>query len=119
MSSDSDIPTMSVNVKVVNVLASVRDNHGKIIPDLTKNDFTLQEDSHPDLQRLHGRIKFLVRRSEILQKFDLMIEMDDKGQILISNHLVKKSSTGDLLLVDCIALTQNLCRHRGRIAQWV
>lgn len=38
---------MSVNVKVVNVLATVRDKHGKIIPDLTKNDFTLQEDSHP------------------------------------------------------------------------
>ena len=43
----SDTPTMSVNVKVVNVLATVRDKHGKILPDLTKNDFTLQEDSRP------------------------------------------------------------------------
>jgi len=40
-------PTVSVNVKVVSVLATVRDKHGKILPDLSKNDFTLQEDSHP------------------------------------------------------------------------
>lgn len=40
-------PTVSVKVKVVNVLATVRDKHGKILPDLTANDFTLQEDSHP------------------------------------------------------------------------
>jgi len=39
--------TVSVDVKVVNVLATVRDKHGKIIPDLTKDDFTLQEDGRP------------------------------------------------------------------------
>lgn len=46
-STDADTPTMSVNVKVVNVLATVRDKRGKILPDLTKSDFTLQEDSRP------------------------------------------------------------------------
>jgi VWFA-related protein len=46
-SSDSDIPAMSVSVKVVNVLATVRDKHGKILRDLSRNDFSLQEDSHP------------------------------------------------------------------------
>jgi VWFA-related protein len=45
-SSDSDIPAMSVSVKVVNVLATVRDKHGKILRDLSRNDFSLQEDSH-------------------------------------------------------------------------
>jgi VWFA-related protein len=40
-------PTVSVNVKVVNVLATVRDKHGKILPDLSRNDFTLREDTHP------------------------------------------------------------------------
>jgi len=38
---------MSVSVKVVNVLATVRDKHGKILRDLSRNDFSLQEDSHP------------------------------------------------------------------------
>jgi VWFA-related protein len=40
-------PKISVEVKVVNVLATVRDKHGKIVPDLTKDDFTLEEDGHP------------------------------------------------------------------------
>jgi VWFA-related protein len=40
-------PTVSVNVKVVNVLATVRDKHGKIVPNLTKDNFTLQEDNQP------------------------------------------------------------------------
>src|SRR5258708_21747051 len=39
-------PKISVQVKVVNVLATVRDKHGKIIPDLTKDDFVLEEDTH-------------------------------------------------------------------------
>ena len=39
--------TVSVDVRVVNVLATVRDKHGKIVPNLTKDDFTLEEDSHP------------------------------------------------------------------------
>jgi VWFA-related protein len=40
-------PKISVQVKVVSVLATVRDKHGKIIPDLTKDDFVLEEDTHP------------------------------------------------------------------------
>lgn len=40
-------PPIAVNVKVVNVLATVRDKHGKIIPNLTQNDFTLEEDGKP------------------------------------------------------------------------
>jgi len=42
-----DQPKISVQVKVVSVLATVRDKHGKIIPDLTKDDFVLEEDTHP------------------------------------------------------------------------
>src|SRR5579864_1018325 len=45
-STEPSTPTVSVNVKVVNVLATVRDKHGKILPDLSKCDFILQEDSH-------------------------------------------------------------------------
>jgi VWFA-related protein len=40
-------PPITVNVKVVNVLATVRDKHGKIIPNLSQNDFTLEEDGKP------------------------------------------------------------------------
>lgn len=43
----ADAPTASSNVRVVNVLATVRDKHGKIIPNLAVSNFTLEEDSKP------------------------------------------------------------------------
>jgi VWFA-related protein len=43
----SATPTFSSQVKVVSMLATVRDKHGKIVPDLTKDDFTLEEDGKP------------------------------------------------------------------------
>src|SRR6266403_5394676 len=36
--------TIAVDVKVVTLPVTVRDKHGKIVRDLTKDDFTLQED---------------------------------------------------------------------------
>src|ERR1700689_3463806 len=39
--------TISVDVKVVTLPVTVRDKHGKIIRDLNKDDFTLQEDGRP------------------------------------------------------------------------
>jgi VWFA-related protein len=41
------VSTISVKVKVVNVLATVRDKHGQVIPDLGQSDFTLEEDGKP------------------------------------------------------------------------
>jgi VWFA-related protein len=44
---DQPATSMSVDVKVVSVLATVRDKHGKIVSNLSKDDFTLEEDTHP------------------------------------------------------------------------
>jgi VWFA-related protein len=44
-------PTFSTNVNVVNVFATVRNKQGKIISNLTKDDFTLEEDGHPQTIR--------------------------------------------------------------------
>ncbi|MGC2697026.1 MAG: VWA domain-containing protein [Candidatus Angelobacter sp.] len=43
--------TLSVTVKVVNVPATVRDKHGQIISNLSKDDFILEEDGRP--QTIH------------------------------------------------------------------
>src|ERR1035441_8105010 len=40
-------PKISVEVKVVNVMATVRDKHGKIMSNMGKDDFVLEEDGHP------------------------------------------------------------------------
>lgn len=44
-------PTFSTNVKVVNVLATVREKNGAIVHDLKKEDFTLAEDGRPQTIR--------------------------------------------------------------------
>src|ERR1700744_2558265 len=43
--------TLSVNAKVVNLPVTVRDKKGKIVRDLTKDDFDLQEDGKPQTIR--------------------------------------------------------------------
>ncbi len=40
-------PTISVNVKLVSMFATVRDKHGALIRNLTKDDFALEQDGHP------------------------------------------------------------------------
>src|ERR1700692_4945669 len=40
-------PKIAVEVKVVNILATVRDKHGQIVSSLGKDDFTLLEDGRP------------------------------------------------------------------------
>ena len=40
-------PDISVDVKLVNVLATVRNKHGDIVRTLTKDDFQLEEDGRP------------------------------------------------------------------------
>ena len=47
--------TFSTDVKVVNVLATVRDKKGQIVQNLTKDDFTLEEDGHPQTIRYFSR----------------------------------------------------------------
>ena len=47
--------TFSSEVKVVNVLATVRDKKGQIVQNLTKDDFTLEEDGRPQTIRYFSR----------------------------------------------------------------
>lgn len=48
-------PSLKVTVKVVNVPATVRDKHGKIINNLSKDDFLLEEDGHAQTVRYFAR----------------------------------------------------------------
>jgi VWFA-related protein len=53
--ADQPVTTMSVQVKVVNVFATARDKHGKIVNGLGKDDFTLTEDGRPQAIRYFAR----------------------------------------------------------------
>src|SRR5262245_23062924 len=47
--------TLSVDVRVVNLLATVRNKEGQIIRDLTQEDFNLEEDGRPQTIRYFAR----------------------------------------------------------------
>jgi len=66
--ADQPSTTMSVQVKVVNVLATVRDKHGKIVNDLGKDDFTLTEDGRP--QSIH----YFTRESDLPLTLGLLVD---------------------------------------------
>ena len=60
----------STDVKLVNVLATVREKggNGKIVNDLTKDDFDLTEDSHPQL------IKYFSRETDLPLTLGLLVD---------------------------------------------
>jgi VWFA-related protein len=47
--------TIAVDVKEVTLPVTVRDKHGKIVRDLTKDDFTLQEDGRPQTIKYYSQ----------------------------------------------------------------
>jgi VWFA-related protein len=55
-SQQATTPTFSSQVKVVNMLVTVRDKHGKIVPNLNKDDFTLEEDGKPQTIRYFSEV---------------------------------------------------------------
>lgn len=66
--ADEPATTLSVKVKVVNVLATVRDKHGKIVNGLTKNDFTLSEDGRPQT------LKYFARETDLPLTLGLLVD---------------------------------------------
>ena len=66
--ADEPATTLSVKVKVVNVLATVRDKHGKIVNGLTKDDFTLSEDGRPQT------LKYFARETDLPLTLGLLVD---------------------------------------------
>jgi len=60
--------TIAVDVKVVTLPVTVRDKHGKIVRDLTKDDFALQEDGRPQT------IKYFSQDSNLPLTLGLLVD---------------------------------------------
>jgi len=67
-SAEEPVTTMSVKVKVVNVLATVRDKHGKIVNGLAKADFTLTEDGRPQT------LKYFARETDLPLTLGMLVD---------------------------------------------
>src|SRR5258708_7318355 len=61
-------PDISVDVKLVNVLATVRDKKGAIVGNLTKNDFVLEEDGRPQT------IQYFSQESDLPLTLGLLVD---------------------------------------------
>ena len=61
-------PTITVNVKVVNVLATVRDKQGQIVRNLTKDYFAIEEDDRPQT------ISYFSRESDLPLTLGLLVD---------------------------------------------
>lgn len=61
-------PKIAVEVKTVSVLATVRDKHGKIISNLTKDDFQLEEDGRSQT------INYFAHETDIPLRLGLLID---------------------------------------------
>ena len=88
-------PTFSSDVKVVNVLATVRDKHGQIVNNLTKDDFKLEQDGKPQT------IKYFARDTDLPLKLGLLVDTSGSQRRLIDQE--RTASYGflnDLMRVD-------------------
>src|SRR5580698_7605122 len=61
-------PTFTTEVKVVNVLATVRDKKGAFVSDLGKDDFSVLENGHPQT------IRYFSRQTDLPLTIGLMID---------------------------------------------
>jgi len=81
-------PSFSTDVSVVNVLVNVRDKQGKIVHDLTKDDFTIDEDGRPQA------IKYFAQQSGTPLTLGLLVDTSESQRRLIDQE---RSASRDFL----------------------
>jgi VWFA-related protein len=72
-----DLPSIEVNVDVVNILAAVRDKRGGLIPNLSKEDFNISEDGKPQT------IKYFTRETDLPLTIGLLVDVSRSQENLI------------------------------------
>ncbi len=68
LASSQEQPTFSTDVKVVNVLATVRNKTGALMGGLGKDDFAIAEDGHPQ------SIRYFLHESDLQLTLGLMVD---------------------------------------------
>jgi VWFA-related protein len=113
-------PDVSVQVKVVNVPATVRDKHGKIIGNLTKDDFVLEEDGRPQ------RISYFTRESDAPLTLGLLVdtsfsqrrvlESERHASFVFLNQMLHDKNTAFVIHFDKeVELLQDLTSDRQKL----
>ena len=84
--------TIKKDVNVVNVLATVRNKQGQIVNDLTKDDFTLQVDGHPQT------IKYFAKVTDLPLTLGLLVDTSlSQRRVLDKERTASYTFLNDLL----------------------
>lgn len=84
--------TIHVDVKVVNVLATVRDKNGNIVNTLNKDDFTLEEDGRPQT------IRYFTRETDLPLTLGLLVDTSwSQAQVLEQEKTASAAFTNEVL----------------------
>jgi VWFA-related protein len=78
--SAADDTKFSTDVKVVNVFVTVRDKQGKIVKNLTKDDFTITEDGRPQT------IRYFAQQSDVPLTLGLLVDTSMSQRRLIETE---------------------------------
>jgi VWFA-related protein len=88
-------PKISVDVKTVSVPVTVRDKHGKIISNLTKEDFAVDEDGRPQTVNYFARENDLPLRLGLLVDTSLsqrrVLEEERSASYSFLDHLLREN----------------------------
>jgi VWFA-related protein len=87
--------TITVNVKVVNVLATVRNKQGEIVRNLTKDDFVLEEDDRPQT------IGYFTRETDLPLTLGLLVDTSlSQRRVLDQERSASSTFLDQVLRVD-------------------
>jgi VWFA-related protein len=87
------VSTIAVDVKVVTLPVTVRDKHGKIVRDLTKDDFTLQEDGRPQT------IKYFSQDANLTLTLGLLVDTSrSQSNVLDAERNASRSFLDQMLV---------------------
>jgi VWFA-related protein len=95
LQSQQPPPTISVNVKVVNVLATVRTKQGEIVRNLTQDDFMLEEDDRPQT------IRYFARETDLPLTLGLLVDTSmSQRRVLEQERSASSTFLDQVLRVD-------------------
>jgi len=80
-----DPPTIKVDVDIVNVLTSVRDKRGALVPNLQKSDFTVYEDGKTQ------EIKYFAKETDVPLTIGLLVDVSGSQRNVLE---VERSAAG-------------------------
>jgi len=72
-----ELPTFGVDVNLVNILCSVRDGKGRLVPDLTEDEFQITEDG------VEQEIRYFTRETDLPLTIGLLVDVSRSQESLI------------------------------------